>query len=514
MANNGEVEYEYLTRSEIRVVTFDLDNTLWNTSGCIDAANSALAAHLEADNIVQPKRVEKVMGDLFKANHSRYCPLDENAKAPCLLTQLRTDAIQVVLEDHNGRSPEDALAYAQNAFQIWTNARHDAIPHNFATSVLACLEKVSSIRTSAGHPVLIGAITDGNSDPRNVDVLRDYFDFCVNAESIGVGKPDKRVYMEAIRYVAAHPSFKDLVIENREDEEELENSVGPYWVHVGDDFVKDIVAAKSLKMRSIWATELIRDKLAIKKSDEIAAIGNAQTRDVEDFVKDIADKSVVEMSIGADSYLADTMTREFVDAVTEEFHHLSDLLLDWHEKGTSMQGSTTPERSSDEEELTKTFKDLESITKKSDQVDDSSGKEDFITVVLPDKDAKTEDVLDGESPEIAASPRAFRLVREECNMDVPAPMRGRDTVTMKDVMGLAQMDKSSGVFAFPADDVQELRVGKMILMVKIGGADLQFSREIFVGMTVQDVLSLTDQNPITLTLSMKKAADSPSFDLF
>jgi FMN phosphatase YigB (HAD superfamily) len=502
MVNNGEVEYEYLTRSEIRVVTFDLDNTLWNTSGCIDAANSALAAHLEADNIVQPKRVEKVMGDLFKANHSRYCPLDENAKAPCRLTQLRTDAIQQTLEDHNGRSPEDALAYAQNAFQIWTDARHDAIPHNFATSVLACLEKVSSIRTSAGHPVLIGAITDGNSDPRNVDVLRDYFDFCVNAESIGVGKPDKRVYMEAIRYVVAHPSFEDLVIENREDEEELENSVGPYWVHVGDDFVKDIVAAKSLKMRSVWATELIRDKLAIKKSDEIAAFGEVQTREVEDFVKDIADKSVVEMSIGADSYLADTMTREFVDAVTEEFHHLSDLLLDWHERGTSMQGSTRPERSS-----------LESITKKSDQVD-SSGIEDSFTVVLPEKEAMAEDGANEGAPVIAASPRAFRLVREECNMDVPAPVRGRDTVTMKDVMGLAQMDKSSGVFAFPADEVQELRIGKMILMVKIGGADLQFSREIFVGMTVQDVLSLTDQNPITLTLSMKKAADSPSFDLF
>ena len=57
--------------SEVRVVTFDLDNTLWNTSACINAANDALAAHLQAQEIVQPKRVEKVMGELFKADYQR-----------------------------------------------------------------------------------------------------------------------------------------------------------------------------------------------------------------------------------------------------------------------------------------------------------------------------------------------------------------------------------------------------------------------------------------------------------
>jgi ABC-type branched-subunit amino acid transport system ATPase component len=99
-------------------------------------------------------------------------------------------------------------------------------------------------------------------------------------------------------------------------------------------------------------------------------------------------------------------------------------------------------------------------------------------------------------------------------MDIPAPKLERETRTMKEVMTLAQLDKSSGVFSFPEEDVEALRKGKLVLMVKIGATDLQFSREIFVKMTVQEVLSLTDINPVTLTLYMKKAADSPSFDLF
>jgi FMN phosphatase YigB (HAD superfamily) len=33
--------------------------------------------------------------------------------------------------------------------------------------------------------------------------------------------------------------------------------VGPWWVHIGDDFFKDIVAAKESQMRTVWARELI-----------------------------------------------------------------------------------------------------------------------------------------------------------------------------------------------------------------------------------------------------------------
>ena len=94
--------------------------------------------------------------------------------------------------------------------------------------------------------------------------------------------------------------------------------------------------------------------------------------------------------------------------------------------------------------------------------------------------------------------RAFRIVREDCSVDIPAPLRKRDERIMNEVMGMAQREKSSGVFAFDPADVVSLSQGKKVLMIAVGGAELEFSRETFSVMTVEEVLNLTDENPVEL----------------
>ena len=81
-------------------------------------------------------------------------------------------------------------------------------------------------------------------------------------------------------------------------------------------------------------------------------------------------------------------------------------------------------------------------------------------------------------------------------------------------MKFAQMDKSSGVFAFEPSEVASMNEGKKVLKVAIGGTDLEFSRDIFSNMSVEEVLSLTDENPLRLVLYMANASEQPSFDLF
>jgi FMN phosphatase YigB (HAD superfamily) len=483
---------EAMMRSAVRVITFDLDNTLWKTSGCIGAANDALAAFLDKYDIAQPKRVETLMGDLFQADKKTYAPLDENPKGPVLLTQLRTDAIQQLLQDFNGYTEEDASAFAKEAFQCWTKARHDAIPDNFAGNVLGCLEKISTIKTAAGNPVLIGAITDGNSDPRNVDVLKDYFDFCVNAETVGVAKPDSRVYLEAIRLVVSHPSFQDLGRKPSDSDEQLEFSVGPYWVHIGDDFSKDIVPAKGLNMRTIWAQELIREKLL--QQTKIAK--QEESRKVEDFVKEVSDKQVIEMTIGAGDYLVDGMTREFADRVADEFDHLSEILWTWHVDGTQANQPIVVDSSAEDKiETAMDFTVIPPSSKSSKEETKSPfGDDDYVVSTV--------------------ASRTFRLTREDYSMDVPAPFKNREKQVMKDIMTMAQLDKSSGVFSFPPEEVEQLQQGKLVLMVEIGNTGIKFGREIFVGMTVDEILALSEENPVNLKLFMQKAVDSPSFDLF
>lgn len=324
--------------SQVRVVSFDLDNTLWKTGPTIQAANDALAAYLEEKDIVQPERVEKIMGNLFQLSKATYSPLSgDDPKSPVKLTQLRKDSLRFVLEENNGYSEEDAIAEAERAFEVWTTARHEALPHFFADSVIETLERIRAIVSSDGQPVLLGAITDGNSDPRTVPELARFFDFVVNAESVGISKPDRRVYMAAIKEVSVHPYVKDIFSDDGaliDNEDMLEETIGPWWIHIGDDFLKDIVAAKDMRMKTVWAKELVLDK-----TDLTAEASKAPKKSLEDFVKEVseklADKNVLEMVVGAEDYLAESLESEFADATVTTFVGVADTILAWHERGAS-----------------------------------------------------------------------------------------------------------------------------------------------------------------------------------
>ena len=527
-------------KNPVRVVTFDLDNTLWKTGPTISAANDAMADYLSTkkndngDELKIPTRIEKVMGELFQADRRRYCPLvgatipdttdDEDVdeqlieqilKSPVLLTQLRIDALCYVLETENDFTPERALSFSEDAFDIWTQARHDAILEHMAPSVVDTLNDIRTILTGNdmdGAPVLIGAVTDGNSDPRKIKILEPYFDFCVNAESVGASKPDKRVYLQAIREaIALRPDiFSDLLPMDDAgefDNETLENIVGPYWCHIGDDFLKDIVAAKDMKMRTIFAVGLIKDKLLANEPKS----GDSDM-DMAEFLKKVSSQTIVTLGIGADDYLANALHGEFVDEVANDFSEIGKILLQWHKEaadsaitiGTSINGKEEeppkppPMATTDFQEQT-----ILEIIEPSPST--------AVTVGLPVTPIANKNEQ-GEVDFIVS--RAFRIVREDCSVDIPAPLRKRDERIMNEVMGMAQREKSSGVFAFDPADVVSLSQGKKVLMIAVGGAELEFSRETFSVMTVEEVLNLTDENPVELSLSMTEASDQQSFDLF
>jgi len=400
MMQRPTTDYYYGKKEEeVRVVSFDLDNTVWKTSVTIDAANDFLARFLEQELLGtdssngsgngnaqrhRPQRVEVVMGQLFREdreqNTGRYGPV--GCKAPVLLTMLRKDAIRKVLAEHYNGSyglddPEKNTMddMVERAFDEWTRARHDAIVSNMAQNVEQCLERIATIRSSVGHPVVIGAITDGNSDPALIESLRPYFQFVVNAESVGVGKPDKRVYLRAVSDVMTEHrhALRDIIVRRSKatgkdagDHDDLEvmplssieDILGPWWVHVGDDFVKDVVAAKDLNMRTVWCRELVMDKLKLGggpavvddkqqpnggksnvRSDAAAEDNVKQEKSVQDLVKQVSEMKVVKMQVGATDYLTDSVQNEFADAVVDSFEDLSRLLNDWHE--TALLETTT-----------------------------------------------------------------------------------------------------------------------------------------------------------------------------
>eukprot|EP00536_Pseudo-nitzschia_multiseries_P002063 jgi/Psemu1/322380/estExt_fgenesh1_pg.C_270039 len=568
--NKEEGNSETKTSAPVKVVTFDLDNTLWKTSETIGAANEALAEYLSTQQtsdgspLVIPRRVEKIMGDLFRADRRLYCPLvgatlpvtgnedDEESelflaqtlKSPVALTRLRIDALCYVLETENGFAPESAMEFAKEAFEVWKEARHSAILDHLAPRVEETLEAIRAsiaCQTDADTPVLLGAITDGNSDPLGIELLAPHFDFCVNAESVGVSKPDKRVYLEAARTaLRIRPGLFGMPVggdyHDSIDDETLEQLLGPYWCHIGDDFLKDMVAAKDLNLRTIFAVGLVHDKLLANMTADGSNPDDTTSNDMDmkEFLQKVSSQTVITLGIGADDYLAKSLHGEFVDAVADDFAAIGTILNQWHAEASpdptvastrDIELPPSPNEEQTEKPQTKQ-PDPATILEVIDPAEASAAGGDSTGPQPPQQlSVVANQNHNGEVNFVV--PRAFRIIREDRSMDVPAPLRNRDERTMKDVMGLAQTDVTSGVFAFDPDDVQALRTGKRVLMVRIGGSGsgnenensqddtaLSFSREIFSAMSVEEVLGLVDQNPVRLSLYMTEASDQPSFDLF
>ncbi|KAL3778237.1 hypothetical protein ACHAW5_006781 [Stephanodiscus triporus] len=428
--SNKDAEYTVAldsTRSEIRVVSFDLDDTIWKTSVTISDANDALAYHLfEAFGIEE--RSEKLMGRLFRQYPNRYAGIDfllavsteeeavqdnenvadivqnvgrseinipidaknndvggihiqasfglgeEIKKKPVYLTMLRKDAIRSLILARNDKtsmasSPIDLEYQVDTAFEVWMEARCQSISKNFAPFAVPTLQNLrSQLALDSSKKIYLCAITDGNSNPTRLSELSSVFDFVIRAEDVGASKPDKRVFKAAVAalmlklgkdgksieefflgekvedgiptstYIKTDSIPATLSWKNIEEEavEAFSDAIGPWWVHVGDDFFKDVVAAKEFKMRTVWSREFIGK---LNDSDSAGEKGGEtplekESRTVSDLMSDMAKSGgVLKMSIGDSEFLRESLHEEFCDAILDRFNDLSGLLIRWNEEG-------------------------------------------------------------------------------------------------------------------------------------------------------------------------------------
>jgi len=329
--------------AEVRVVTFDLDDTLWRTAPVITAANTALESHLDElfpETAGRRRRVTDAMRKLYTENPAAYAPafVPDGDRAlpesgPVLLTALRTDAVREICAE-DPVAADDPRGVALRAFERWTEARHAAILEHAAPSgAAAALERIrAGLRPRRGGSsgrIVVGAITNGNSDPRRVPSLAPYFDFLVQSEQVGVSKPDPAVFAEATRIVAR--DFPDAIPPEGMPGPEEGYLAGNWWVHVGDDFLKDCAAAKAVGMRTVWARELI---LPPPLPPSTADPGKASSADAAVDATRFDDRrdpktGIIRMNMGADDYLAESVGSEFVDARIERIADLPDVLMQW-----------------------------------------------------------------------------------------------------------------------------------------------------------------------------------------
>ena len=122
-----------------------------------------------------------------------------------------------------------------------------------------------------------------------------------------------------------------------------------------------------------------------------AAASSRQKRTVEDLVKEVSEMEVVDMQVGADDYLENSLRAEFVDAVADEFQSIAKILRDWQEdavaSGTAALDSATASEQKADTELPEYFELIkpDKVTETTASVDPVEVKKEDSTVA---KDTK------------------------------------------------------------------------------------------------------------------------------
>lgn len=202
----------------IRLITFDLDNTLWPVDAVIIRAERLVhdwmtEHHPDVARDWTPERVRALRDELLRDNDT----LQHN------LTTLRQLAFSTCFE-RCGYREREARRLALEAFAIFHQARNEVTLFPEARDILERL----------GRDYRLGALTNGNADLRRIG-LDGLFEFHHSAESIGRRKPEPDMF---------HAALRSAGVQAREA------------VHVGDHPEEDIDAARRHGFGAIWANLL------------------------------------------------------------------------------------------------------------------------------------------------------------------------------------------------------------------------------------------------------------------
>ncbi len=201
-------------KPRIRVVTFDLDNTLWDVHSVIGNAERTLRAWFD-ERI--PEVNQTFDGDGLLALRTRI--VEENPEIVHNLTELRRTTFVRSIEQC-GYDPRSAVRLADEAMVVFLDARHDV---TFFDGALEVLEELAS-------RYLLGALSNGNADVFRLG-LGDFFSFDYSAAKVGASKPAPDMFHAALEHTGADPE---------------------QMVHVGDHLEHDIRAAANLGIHTVW----------------------------------------------------------------------------------------------------------------------------------------------------------------------------------------------------------------------------------------------------------------------
>jgi len=196
--------------SGVRLLTFDLDDTLWPCLPTIQAAEQEVHAWFADSAPVLAKAYDV---DSLRAHRQQVAR--ENPHMAHDLSAIRIHSYRQLAERH-GVSVE----VAHEANSIFRRARNRVTPYQEVREVLGSLRR---------HFRLV-AVSNGNAEVEKTP-LAGCFDFAFMAEEVGAAKPDPALF-----HAASEATGIPL----------------DAAAHIGDDPERDVQAARLAGLRSVW----------------------------------------------------------------------------------------------------------------------------------------------------------------------------------------------------------------------------------------------------------------------
>jgi putative hydrolase of the HAD superfamily len=203
-----------MTNKSIKVITFDLDDTLWSVGPVIIKADQQVYEWLKQyAPAVTERYSQQQLAEL------RYNYYQQRPELAHQISKIRMVAMQDCLLQV-GYSTNESKQLSEQAFKVFIDARHQVKLFDSVRPTLEILHQEFSL----------GVLTNGNADIYQLSI-GNYFDFAFSAEQLNASKPAANHFLAAQEFCGCEA-----------------NEI----IHVGDHIHHDIDAAIQSGCHAIW----------------------------------------------------------------------------------------------------------------------------------------------------------------------------------------------------------------------------------------------------------------------
>ncbi len=203
-----------ITSDPIKVITFDLDDTLWEVAPVLEKAEQAVYAWLSQH---APRLTAQF--SLAALRKQRWLLWQTRPELTHQISQLRITALSEAMQAA-GYDKNIAIDSARAAFEVFIHHRHQVVLFDDVITTLQALQQHYSL----------GVLTNGNADIKRMAIGK-YFDFSFAAEQLNASKPAADHFNAAM--AASGVAAAQIV-------------------HIGDHHQHDIEAALAAGCQAIW----------------------------------------------------------------------------------------------------------------------------------------------------------------------------------------------------------------------------------------------------------------------